>query len=258
MAGNLGVLNPFVFNQFNAYSPFTTVQPVSCRATSPPSPPNVFPATAASLSQIMLQQALLTSPASFVNATQTMAQIPSQAILTNSIGSPAVNSHNDFSAWIRGTSVSKAVCPSFTPSSMGLSGDRASNTPTTQSGNGSSSPVSDFPCNGQSDVYTGGCLSSLIQCKCCQNRFPENEKLTQHHAVYSSTSEWRESGDCCLSSPAHIPQPNLFPEPWVLWPLCPAGNMSNCIVKTHTHTHSVSHVHWAAVCSITGITDSNF
>lgn len=162
MAGNLGILNPFVFNQYNAYSPFASL---SCRPASPSLSPTSMLQPSMNLNQMLMQQAatqaaLLANTAGFISPVQPLH--PGIGTATPAGGTPS-----DFSAWSRGSNVSKLVCHSYPTTTLGM-GPAASSSPVTtaaQLSNASSSPapVSEYLCNGQSDIYSPACLSALIQ-----------------------------------------------------------------------------------------------
>lgn len=165
MAGNLGILNPFMLNQFNAYSPFTTVHPVSCRTSSPSvSPTSLMQQPSISLSQLMMQQAagnLLTAGSGGGYLTSALSH---HNALSNSLNNTTGSSPSDYSTWGRGGSgpSSKLMCHPYSQSSLPAAHSSPVSSPI-QAPNPASSPTPDFLCNGQPDLYSSGCLSALIQ-----------------------------------------------------------------------------------------------
>lgn len=96
MAGNISILNPFVFSQFSSYVPYTQVSMTACRPSSPIQAPTtgsiLQPTTAAAigLNQLMQQQAALMAAASAGYMAAPIAQIapPGQIQLSNGLPSP--------------------------------------------------------------------------------------------------------------------------------------------------------------------------
>ena len=168
MAGNLGILNPFMFNQFSAYSPFAGV---SCRPSSPSLSPTSMLQPSMNLNQMLMQQAasqatLLASSGGYMSPGQPLPHHPG---IGTGVASPGGGTPNDFSNWTRSSSASKLMCHAYPNTTMGLV-PAASSSPVSSAAqlpNPSSSPPSDYLCNGQSDLYPSGCLSSLIQSMHC-------------------------------------------------------------------------------------------
>lgn len=148
MAGNLGILNPFVFNQFSAYSPFAAV---SCRASSPSLSPTSMLQPSLSLNQMLMQQAA-TQATLLAGSGGYLSSLPHQT----GVGSPP----NDFASWGRSSSASKLMSHAYPATTMAPA---ASGSPVSATTQLPSTPPPDYLCNGQSDLYQSGCLSGLIQ-----------------------------------------------------------------------------------------------
>ena len=95
MAGNMGLLNPFVFNQFGAgaYGAYAQVQAVHPNAVAcrPSSPPPALLQPSLNLNQLMQQQAAIMAAAGgYISPMATLAaQMPTQvSIAPNGLGSP--------------------------------------------------------------------------------------------------------------------------------------------------------------------------
>lgn len=88
MAGNMGLLNPYVFNQFGAYGTgFAQIHPVACRPSSPP-PALLQPSL--NLNQLMQQQAAIMAAAGgYMSPMAQLASQMPQCPLPNGMGSPA-------------------------------------------------------------------------------------------------------------------------------------------------------------------------
>ncbi|CAG2117476.1 unnamed protein product, partial [Medioppia subpectinata] len=130
MAGNMGLLSPFVFNQFGAYGAYA---------------------------QLMQQQAAIMAAAGgyVPMAAALAAQLPAQVQMPNGLGSPALT-------------------PTSGYVSIGIGGGTPNTTNGNTPGGGGHPPNAPSPpsfhgtCNGQGgtpDVYTTGCLQSLISSK---------------------------------------------------------------------------------------------
>lgn len=158
MAGNLGILNPFVFNQFSAYSPFATV---SCRASSPSLSPTNMLQPPMNLNQMLMQQAtqatLLANSGGYLSSVQPLTH---HTGIGTGVASPAGSAPGDFSTWSRSSSASKLMShASYPPTTLAPT---ASGSPVSTGVQLPSSPPPEYMCNGQSDLYSSGCLSGLI------------------------------------------------------------------------------------------------
>lgn len=185
MAGNLGILNPFMFNQFNAYSPFTTVHPVSCRTSSPSvSPTSLMQQPSISLSQLMMQQAAGTLLTTGSGGGYLTSALPNS--LSNSLNNSTGSSSSEYSHWGRSGPSSKLMCHPYSQSSLPAAHNSPVSSPI-QPPNTTSSPAPDFLCNGQPDLYSSSCLSGLIQCM----YFARVSQLAITDLRNSSIRKWR-------------------------------------------------------------------
>ena len=179
-AGNLRILNPFVFNQF---SPYSTPFAVSCRGSSPSSlsPTNLLqPSMQQNLNQMLMHQASLLSGSGTGGYLQTHHHSGMGA------GSPSSGAANDFaSSWNRNNdSNNKLMCHS----SMAQSNSPVS-TSVSHATNSSSSPTPDHLCNSQSDLFPAACLSGLIQCE--YQRYINSTLLSANIGAFVISSIWK-------------------------------------------------------------------
>ncbi|KAI1289742.1 CUGBP Elav-like family member 3-A [Halotydeus destructor] len=226
MAGKMGIFNPFVFNQFSAYSPYVSqVHPLLRTACRPSPPPGQAALLESSLNLNQLlqhqqhQQAAMMAAAGAGYNLSPMgalaAQIPAQMPMNNGLGSPV------------GTITSSG----FVPVSIGLGVSSSSNSVASSGGQGNGTPSPPtFGCNGQGEIFTSGCLSGIISSKDPNALYATSQHLIEHFAPPGHHAD-------ALHSAATYP--SLTPYTGIpAYPAAYAGQFAQAIAAQPVHHHT--------------------